>query len=106
MKNRSDLRKLKREILNDLEVGSVHIAKKKINSISDKKQGLKEFLNSINVERISGVGTREQSTNRFKSIKWGKSPKNTQKKRYKRNNKKTKKRNDKTRKKTKQRKRK
>lgn len=91
MKKRSNLRKLKREILNDLEVGSVHIAKKKINSIPDKKQELKNFLNSINVERISGVGTREQSTDRFKSIKWGKpqkkTQKKTQKKRYKRKNK-------------------
>ena len=87
MKNRSNLRKIKREILNDLEVGSVHIAKKKINSISDKKSELKNFLSSINVERVSGVGTREQSTDRFKSIKWGKPQKKTQKKRSKRKNK-------------------
>ena len=106
MENRINLRNLKREILNDLEAGSVHIAKKKINNLSKKQQHLKDFLDSINIERISGVASREQSTNRFKKIKWGKSfektQKKTQKKRYKRKNKKTKK----YRKKTKTRKRK
>lgn len=102
MENRINLRNLKREILNDLEAGSVHIAKKKINNLSKKQQHLKDFLDSINIERISGVTSREQSTNRFKKIKWGKSLKKTQKKRYKRKNKKTKK----YRKKTKTRKRK
>ena len=87
MKNRIKLRKLKREILNDLEVGSVHIAKKKIHNLSNEQKHLKDFLNSINIERISGVGSREQSTSRFKSIKWGKSLKKTQKKKYKRKSK-------------------
>lgn len=100
---RSDIRKLKRDILNDLEAGSVHIAKKKINNISNKQQDLKDFLNSINIERISGVASREQSTGRFKSIKWDKPLKKTQK-RYKIKNKKTKKYRKKTKKRTRTRK--
>ena len=87
MENRIKLRKLKRDILNDLEVGSVQIAKQKINKLPKNQKYLKSFLDSIKVERISGTGSREQSTSRFKSIKWGNSNKKSQK--NKRFNKKT-----------------
>ena len=88
MNDRIELRKLKRDILNDLEVGSAQIAKKKINRLPKNKKHLKDFLNSIQIERISGVSSRDQSTSRFKKIKWGKSNKKSQKK--KRSNKKSK----------------
>lgn len=80
MEGRIKLRRLKRDILNDLEVGSVQIAKQKINRLPKNQNYLKSFLDSIKVERISGTGSREQSTSRFKNIKWGKSNKKSHKK--------------------------
>ena len=80
MAERIKLRKIKRDILNDLEFGSAHLAQKKINQLPKNKKHLKDFLNSIQIERISGVGSRAQSTSRFKQIKWPKSNKKTRKK--------------------------
>ena len=79
MAERIKLRKIKRDILNDLEFGSAHLAQKKINQLPKNKKHLKDFLNSIQIERIS-VGSRSQSTSRFKHIKWPKSNKKTRKK--------------------------
>ena len=87
MAERIKLRKIKRDILNDLEFGSAHLAQKKINKLPKNKKHLKDFLSSIQIERISGVGSREQSTSRFKQIKWPKSNKKTRKKKKRKTNK-------------------
>lgn len=89
MEDRIKLRRLKRDILNDLEVGSVQIAKQKINTLPKNQNYLKSFLDSIKVERISGTGSREQSTSRFKNIKWGKSNTKSHKKRSNKKNRRT-----------------
>ena len=92
MEERIKLRKIKRDILNDLEFGSTHLAQKKIKQLPKNKKHLKDFLSSIKIERISGVGSREQSTSRFKQIKWPKSSKKTRKKTRKKKKRKTNKR--------------
>ena len=97
MEERIKLRKIKRDILNDLEFGSTHLAQKKISQLPKNKKYLKDFLNSIQIERISGVGSREQSTSRFKQIKWPKSNKKTSKKTRKKTRKKKKRKTNKRR---------